>query len=68
MRTARPLDNDGLVLNIGAKALNDSTNRVGDDFTPELSGIFSYASENKMFGVGLAPATRSATAALRARR
>src|SRR6185295_12356695 len=30
-----------------------STNRAGDDFTPEVSGIFSYASENKMFGVGL---------------
>src|SRR3954466_2403702 len=30
VRTARPLDNDGVVLNIGAKALNDSTNRVGD--------------------------------------
>jgi TonB-dependent receptor len=53
VRTARPLDNDGLVLNIGAKALNDSTNRVGDDFTPEVSGIFSYATENQMFGVGL---------------
>ena len=68
MRTARPFDNDGLVLNIGAKALNDTTNRVGDDFTPEVSGIFCYASENKMFGVGLRPATRNATAALRARR
>jgi TonB-dependent receptor len=53
VRTARPLDSDDLVLNIGAKALNDSTNRVGDDFTPEVSGIFSYATENKMFGVGL---------------
>src|SRR6186713_1309790 len=53
VRTARPFDNDGVVLNLGVKALNDSTNRVGDDFTPELSGIFSYASENKMFGVGL---------------
>ena len=41
VRTARPLDNDGLVLNLGVKALNDTTNRVGDDFTPELSGIFS---------------------------
>ena len=42
VRTARPLDNDGLVLNLGFKALNDTTNRVGDDFTPELSGIFSF--------------------------
>ena len=53
VRTARPLDNDGLVLNLGAKALDDTTNRVGSDITPELSGIFSYATENKMFGVGL---------------
>jgi TonB-dependent receptor len=54
VRTAKPFDNDGLVLNIGAKALNDTTNRTGDDFTPELSGIFSYATEGRMFGVGLA--------------
>ena len=53
VRTARPFDNDGLVLNIGVKALNDTTNRVGDDFTPELSGIFSYANDDKTFGVGL---------------
>jgi TonB-dependent receptor len=53
VRTARPLDNDGLVMNLGAKVLNDTTNRVGDDFTPELSGIFSYANDAKTFGVGL---------------
>src|SRR3954465_7779955 len=53
VRTSRPLDSDGLVLNLGAKALDDTTNRVGNDITPELSGIFSYATENKMFGVGL---------------
>jgi|SwirhirootsSR3_FD_contig_101_1579939_length_3469_multi_5_in_0_out_0_1 TonB-dependent receptor len=53
IRTARPLDNDGMVLNLGAKVVNDSTNRVGDDFTPELSGIFSWASEDKRFGIGL---------------
>ena len=53
VRTARPFDNDGMVLNLGAKVVNDTTNRVGDDFTPELTGIFSYATENKMFGIGL---------------
>jgi TonB-dependent receptor len=53
VRTARPLDNEGVVFNIGAKALNDSTNRVGSDITPELSGIFSYTSENRVLGVGL---------------
>ena len=53
VRTARPLDNDGLVLNVGAKAVNDTTNRTGSDLTPEISGIFSYATDNKMFGIGL---------------
>jgi TonB-dependent receptor len=53
VRTARPLDNDGLVLNLGVKALDDTTNRVGEDFTPELSGIFSYSTDDKRFGVGL---------------
>jgi TonB-dependent receptor len=53
IRTARPLDSDGVVLNLGVKALSDTTNRTGDDITPEVSGIFSWASENKMFGVGL---------------
>jgi TonB-dependent receptor len=53
VRTARPLDNDGLVLNIGAKLIDDTTNRTGDDITPEVSGIFSYANDDKTFGVGL---------------
>jgi TonB-dependent receptor len=53
IHTARPLDSDGVVLNLGVKAVSDTTNRTGDDITPEVSGIFSWASENKMFGVGL---------------
>jgi TonB-dependent receptor len=53
VRTARPLDSDGMVLNLGVKAVNDTTNRVGDDFTPEASGIFSYSTDDKRFGVGL---------------
>ena len=53
VRTAKPLDSDGLVLNLGAKAVNDTTNRTGNDITPEVSGIFSYATEDKMFGIGL---------------
>jgi TonB-dependent receptor len=53
VRTARPLDSDGMVLNVGVKAVNDTTNRVGDDFTPELSGIFGYANDDKTFGFGV---------------
>ena len=53
VRTAKPLDNDGVVLNLGVKGIGDTTNRDGGDLTPELSGIFSYATDNKMFGIGL---------------
>lgn len=53
VRTARPFDNDGTVVNLGAKAVNDTTNRVGDDVTPEVSGIFSYANDDKTWGVSL---------------
>ncbi|WP_352289443.1 hypothetical protein, partial [Psychrobacter sp. GW64-MNA-CIBAN-0177] len=42
INTARPLDNPGFVSSIGVKALHDSTNRVGDDITPELSGLISW--------------------------
>ncbi len=53
VRTAKPFDNDGLVANVGLKAVNDTTNRTGDDVTPEVSGIFSYANDDKTWGVGL---------------
>lgn len=51
IQTMRPLDNDGFKASVGAKALNDSTNRTGDDITPELSGLVSWSNDN--FGVGL---------------
>jgi TonB-dependent receptor len=53
IKTARPFDNDGLVANVGVKALDDTTNRVGSDITPEVNGIFSYANDGKTWGVGL---------------
>lgn len=53
VKTARPFDNDEPVVNVGVKAVNDTTNRTGDDFTPEVSGIFSYANDDKTWGVGL---------------
>jgi TonB-dependent receptor len=54
VRTARPFDNDEPVMNVGVKAVNDTTNRTGDDVTPEVSGIFSFANDDKTWGVGLA--------------
>jgi TonB-dependent receptor len=53
IKTARPFDNDGMVFNVGAKANYDSTNETGSDITPELSTIFSYTSDEKVWGVGL---------------
>jgi TonB-dependent receptor len=54
IRTARPLDGNGdLVASFGVKAINDTTTEFGDDITPEVSGIFSWANEAQNFGVGL---------------
>jgi TonB-dependent receptor len=53
VKTARPFDNDEPIVNVGIKALNDTTNRTGDDITPEVSGIFSYVDDDKTWGVGL---------------
>lgn len=53
IKTARPLDNPGLKMSVGAKAVMDTTNRTGSDVTPELSGIFSWTDDNEVFGIGL---------------
>jgi TonB-dependent receptor len=51
--TARPLDNPGFNATIGAKALMDTTNRVGDDVTPEVSSLISYSNDDATWGVSL---------------
>lgn len=51
--TAKPLDNPGFQASVGAKALMDTTNRVGDDVTPELSGLVSWTDEEQIFGISL---------------
>ena len=53
IKTARPLDNDGMVLNVGAKGVYDESSPFESEVTPEVNGIFSYANENKTWGVGL---------------
>ena len=56
IKTAKPFDalETGFSANIGAKALMDTTNRVGDDVTPEVSGFFNWLNESESFGVSLA--------------
>jgi len=53
LKTLRPLDSPGLKFSIGAKALSDTTNRVGSDVTPELSGFGSWTDDSEMFGASL---------------
>jgi TonB-dependent receptor len=51
--TDRPLNHDGMILSVGAKAVSDESQVFGSDVTPELSGIFSYANDAGTFGVGV---------------
>jgi TonB-dependent receptor len=53
IRTARPFDNPGFVASFGVKALSDTTNEKGDDWTPEVSGIISSTFADDRFGAGL---------------
>ncbi|MBC3766197.1 TonB-dependent receptor [Neptunicella marina] len=51
--TAKPLDRDGLVASASVKAVNDTTNRTGDDITPEVAGLISFANDDSTLGVSL---------------
>lgn len=53
VKTARPLDTGETVASVGVKAVHDTTNRTGDDVTPEISGIFSHALDDGKFGVSI---------------
>lgn len=53
VKTARPMDTNQTVASVGVKASHDSTNRTGDDITPEVSGIFSHVLDNGKFGVSI---------------
>lgn len=53
--TDRPFNHAGgdVVASAGAKAVYDDSQPFGTDFTPEVSGIFSYASPDKVWGIGV---------------
>ena len=53
IKTARPLDSDGMVLNAGLKGVYDESSPFDSEITPEVNAIFSYANEEKTWGVGL---------------
>lgn len=51
--TARPLNNPGLVANIGVKAVHDTSTQDGSNVTPEISGIYSNTFNDDTFGIAL---------------
>lgn len=53
IKTARPLDTPGFRATTGVKAVHDTTNRAGNDVTPELSGLVSWTDDDAKFGVAL---------------
>ncbi|TQV65965.1 TonB-dependent receptor [Exilibacterium tricleocarpae] len=53
IKTARPLDTPDLIANIGVKAMHDTSNESGSDWTPEVSGIFSRTFAEDTIGVAL---------------
>lgn len=53
IRTARPFDHQGFKASVGGKALSDTTNRVGSDITPELSGLMSWSDDDQTFGASI---------------
>ncbi|MDP5143717.1 TonB-dependent receptor [Rheinheimera baltica] len=49
--TAKPLQNPGERYSFMAKGLHDSSNKAGDDVTPEFAGIYSNTFMDERFGV-----------------
>jgi TonB-dependent receptor len=54
VKTLRPLENPGLTASFGAKAVHDTSTVEGDDYTPEVSGIYSQTFLDDTVGIVLA--------------
>lgn len=52
LKTRRPFDNEGFTATVGAKMINDTSVRVGSDWTPEFSTFLSWSDDK--FGASLA--------------
>jgi TonB-dependent receptor len=53
VRTTRPLEIPDTVFSLGAKLVTDTSNENGDDWTPELSGIYATQLADGKFGVAV---------------
>ena len=55
VQTIRPLGISDRIISVGAKMLNDSTNKDGgSDYTPEISGIYADTFADDTFGLAVA--------------
>lgn len=52
--TTKPLQSPGEKLTVSAKAINDTSNKEGDDVTPEFSALYSNTFADDTFGVAFA--------------
>jgi TonB-dependent receptor len=52
-KTIHPLDVDGTKATFGVKAVKDESVNIGDELTPEASGLYSWSNEEKTFGVAI---------------
>ena len=52
VKTLKPLDARSTA-QLGAKLMHDTSVVTGDDITPEVSGLFSWANDGENFGVSL---------------
>ncbi|MCT2529634.1 TonB-dependent receptor [SAR92 clade bacterium H921] len=50
VETIRPLESGGTQASVGVKAVKDTS---GDDVTPEVSGLYSWANDDSTFGVSV---------------
>ena len=64
IKTARPFDHSGFVATGTAKAMLDTTNRVGDDYTPNFSALVSDTFFNDRLGVLLSGSYSARNSAL----
>ena len=53
IRTTRPLDAPGLVATIGGSLVADQSTEEGDDWTPQLSGLFSATFADDTIGIAI---------------
>ena len=53
IRTTQPLENPGLSFTVSGSGMTDESSEEGDNFTPEVSALFSNTFADNKFGIAL---------------